>query len=274
MTSRNKKNTSVITATAIDGAEFVRWVLNGDNRDDLGQTIPVGGITFEEDNSILTAVFHKEYSSDATRRINEWVDGITGDPLTADKTAHVYDYDNRIYEIDFTASSSRYTVEPDISLELVTDTSRSMFFPENLLNPQSYVVNGSVNLGEWLLQHGDTSKTYFTIGDQNGTATMYAVYATGNEYYTQWNMVDASYYQAPDGKTRTATRVAYVNASRRDVYITTQFASNRVLTGVLYESTPKVSGKDWNRLDYLTSAVKAVTRAIYELDPGAEIGYI
>ena len=73
---------------------------------------------------LLKAVFGKEYSSEATKRINEWVDTLTGNPITADKTAHVHDYDNRIYEIDFSASSGRYTVEPDITLEFLTDASR------------------------------------------------------------------------------------------------------------------------------------------------------
>ena len=51
---------------------------------------------------------------------------------------------------------------------------------------------------------------------------------------------------------------------------------NQTLTGKIYNSTPKPpkDTADWDRLSYLTAAVNAVSRAIYRLDPGAEIGLV
>lgn len=52
--------------------------------------------------------------------------------------------------------------------------------------------------------------------------------------------------------------------------------ANRIFTGKIYNSTPKPpkDTADWDRLSYLTAAVNAVSRAIYRLDPGAEIGLV
>lgn len=281
VTNEGKTNKTDIIATPADDCYFVGWHLGDETLDSdvYGATISAGTLPFTNDNLTLTAVFGKNYTSPATQAINEWVDGLLGNPLVSNKTAHVVDYDNRIYEIELSASSSRYTIDKDIRIEFITDISRSMYFPETLLNEQDFTVNGQINLGQWLLDNGDQEKVYYVIGDINNTATMYAVYFSGNSYFTRWSIVDASYYLPYDnastsGRIKTVCEIS--GNGRTTIQITDRFADNRIFTGKIYNSTPKPpkDTADWDRLSYLTAAVNAVSRAIYRLDPGAEIGLV
>lgn len=272
------KNTVPIVATPAEGCYFVGWRRGDEVLTGYDSTFPVGGIEFTQDNQVLTAVFAKNYTSPATQEINEWVDSLLGNPLVSDKTAHVVDYDNRIYEVDLTASSSRYTIDQDIRIEFITDISRSMYFPETLLNEQDFTVNGQINLGQWLLDNGDPEEVYYVIGDINNTATMYAVYFSGNDYFTRWSIIDASYYLPYDNASTSGRikNVCQISNGNTTVSITDRFADNRIFTGKIYNSTPKPpkDTADWDRLSYLTAAVKAVSRSIYRLDPGAEISLV
>ncbi|MBR3170535.1 MAG: hypothetical protein IKF22_04670 [Lachnospiraceae bacterium] len=272
------KNTVPIVATPAEGCYFVGWRRGDEVLTGYDSTIPVGGIEFTQDNQVLTAVFAKNYTSPATQEINEWVDSLLGNPLVSDKTAHVVDYDNRIYEVDLTASSSRYTIDQDIRIEFITDISRSMYFPESLLNEQDFTVNGQINLGQWLLNNGDPEKVYYVIGDVNNTATMYAVYFSGNNYFTRWSIVDASYYLPYDNASTSGRikTVCEISNGRTTISITDRFADNRIFNGKIYNSTtkPPKDTADWDRLSYLTAAVNAVSRTIYRLDPGAQLGLV
>ena len=280
VTDLNWKNTAPIVATPADGCYFVGWHRGDEVLTGYSSTIPVGGIDITADNQVLTAVFGKNYTSPATQEINEWVDSLLGNPLESGKTAHVHDYDNRIYEIDLSASSSRYTIDQDIRIEFITDISRSMYFPETLLNEQEFRVNGQINLGQWLLDNGDPNQVYYVIGDINNTATMYAVYFSGNNYFTRWSIVDASYYLPYDNASTSGRikTVCEISNGRTTINMTDRFDgnANRIFTGKIYNSTPKPpkDTADWDRLSYLTAAVNAVSRAIYRLDPGAEIGLV
>ncbi|MDO5138536.1 MAG: SpaA isopeptide-forming pilin-related protein [Oscillospiraceae bacterium] len=280
ITGRDKKNTADIVATANEGCYFVGWRLGDNILSGYEATIRAGELQFTEDNQVLTAVFAKNYTSPATQEINEWVDSLLENPLESNKTAHVYDYDNRIYEIDLSASSSRYTIDQDIRIEFITDISRSMYFPETLLNEQDFRINGQINLGQWLLNNGDPEEVYYVIGDINNTATMYAVYFSGNNYFTRWSIVDASYYLPYDNASTSGRikTVCEVSNGRTTINMTDRFDgnANRIFTGKIYTSTPKPpkDTADWDRLSYLTAAVNAVSRAIYRLDPGAQIGLV
>lgn len=282
----NGKNKNTLTASAKDNCKFKYWQLDSEivSRE---PTIAIGELELTKDNMLLKAVFGKEYSSETTQQISEWIDMLTGNPITAEKTAHVYDYDNRIYEIDFSAASGRYTVEPDITIEFLTDASRSMFFPATLLQPDGLGHNASIvyesweydwwenkprlNLQKWLNENGDTGTTYYVITDiEEGSkmsATMYAVYHDGSK----WVYVDASYYEAPDGKTGSVRNVSDIN----DGYmVSNNGSSNHLMTGEIYVASDKVEGQEWNRLDYLKAAITAAGDALFELDPGAKVGLV
>lgn len=271
ITNENKTNKTDIVVTLNDECYFSGWRLGDDILEGYGPTIPAGSLRFPTDGLCLTALLGKNYTSQATQEINEWVDGLLGNPIITGKTAHVYDYDNRVYEVDINASSLRYTVNSGLTLEFVTDASRSMFFPAQITpanqNNGSYIYNGNINLGEWLSNHGTPGQTYFVVSDVGKTATMYAVYWGKQNKVDQWLYTDASYYQAPDGKTSTVFKVSDITNGQVG-------NKNYLLSGTIYTASPKESGKDWNRLDYLKSALLAATRALYRLDPSAQIGLI
>ena len=196
----------------------------------------------------------------------------------SDKTAHVYDYDNRIYEIDITASSMRYTVNSGLTLEFITDASRSMYFPAEITPATqrngSYVYNGTYNLEKWLNdnvpENERANRTFFVVGDVGASATMYAVYWGKKDNVNQWLYVDASYYNAPDGATRPDNQIYKVS----EIPDGKPAGKSYTLSGTIYTAPDKVEGKDWNRLDYLRSALLAATRALYRLDPSAQIGLV
>ena len=99
-TGTDHKNLTDIVATPAEGCYFVGWRLGNEILSGYDSTIPAGTLEFTDDNQTLTAVFGKNYTSPATQEINEWIDSLLGNPLESDKTAHVYDYDNRIYEVN------------------------------------------------------------------------------------------------------------------------------------------------------------------------------
>ena len=183
--------------------------------------------------------------------------------LEVDKTAEVYDYDNRIYEVDLFASSGYYIVTPDLVLDFVVDASRSMYFPENLTKVGEYNKT-SAGLRSWLNTTGDRDQVYFVIDDKNGAATNYAVFYQNGH----WNAIDASLYDAPDG--RTGTPVA--EANWQDNLPSGVFKKD--MDGNVYIANPKVAGEPWCRLDYMEIAVKAAAEILYTVNPGARIGLV
>lgn len=97
----------------------------------------------------------------------------------------MYDYENRIYRVDITATSNLYALDKDVKLGFIMDVSASMKFPSQLdmvsrynntqitineadqLSLELYRINQSGNK-TWL----DQSKTYYIISDKSGTATV------------------------------------------------------------------------------------------------------
>ena len=61
---------------------------------------------------------------------------------------------------------------------------------------------------KWLDDNGVPGQTYYVVSDVGATATMYAVYWGKRDNVNQWLYTDASYYQAPDGKTNTVFKVS------------------------------------------------------------------
>lgn len=86
---------------------------------------------------LLTAEYEKMADDEIEKYdidwlLDNWQASLTGDLEDVDKTAHVVDPANRIYEIDLKASSRKYLAIPSITLDFITDISRSMYFPANL----------------------------------------------------------------------------------------------------------------------------------------------
>ena len=187
--------------------------------------------------------------------IEEWKRQMTQD-MVVDKTAEVFDYENRIYQVDLGVSSGYHLITPALAMEFVLDASRSMFFPENLHEHASY--SNLQGFRNWINNNGNRSQVYYVITDPNGQATNWAVYY--NTDLNGWYVVDASNYDAPDGNNQTGTAINQWNRNDGD--------------GTIYIADEKIEGQPWCRLDYMKLAVSAAARVLFAVDPSAQIGIV
>ena len=279
-------NTYGFTATKKPLHTFVKWELRKANGDLVSEyttpAIDAKSIQLTEDNMTLTAVFRKKTETeidndDINTLLDEWKSNLTGDLVGVDKTAHVHDYENRIYEIDLSASSGKWAVERSINLDFITDTSRSMYFPANLeyaiSNLGSQEANRTAsttnNLKDWLTRNGGNGEYYVISNDDS--ATMYAVYKVGNE----WKCKDSSYYYYIEAGTGTSNTEYDIQNNLT--------VGTRTATGVIYKSSsptapytshskPSNLTEYWARLDYLYKAVMTATEVLKTIDPNSEVG--
>ena len=215
-TNTSKTNNTLITANPTSSRYlFSHWELDGDmvyangtTTDDgsgatMGSRIEPGQLRFTANNQELKARFilNPDVTSNVPAKsfdeeaLQAWYDLLqnTNPPFSSvDKTAEVYDYYNRIYQIDFTAASGVQTFASDIDLSFVMDVSNSMLFPATM-NP--YKVGGNVVTKKLTsnsldsLPHSNGEK-YFVIGDEGYTSTVYTIWHNGSS----WQFADASQY--------------------------------------------------------------------------------
>ena len=228
---------------------------------------------------------------DVDSLIEKWKREMTSE-MTVNKTAEVYDYDNRIYRVDLEASSGYYELSPSIALEFVVDASRSMYYPAKLNDVGDYRTTDAndsreiTDIRDWLRNHGDTSEIYYIITNPNSDATIFAIWYDGI-----WRYADASYYHTQDSTVigMRGGMYGYVyteDASRHpDLYQNSELGegrhpenitvlNSRAFDGNIYTSDKKIAGQPWNRLDFLRSSVKAAAQVVYAVDPGARIGLV
>jgi len=217
--------------------------------------------------------------------IKKWMDQKTQE-ATYDKTAEVYDYENRIYQVDIAASSADYEVSPSVALEFVVDASRSMFFPTKIEQCGTLTGNSNTAVKDWLEQNGDINKTYFVVNNPNSDATQIALfynpYETKHWYnqggwkyyegepYGVWEWTDASKYNPPDGNIEIGNvldRWSYSNLDLK-VYETDMLSSPQ------YEQNYGNRGTYMSRIEYLKQCVRVASQVIYAVDENAQIGLI
>ena len=302
ITNKGKANAYTITAVPSQGYHFKEWRLGETVLSGFNSVIQAGSLTFPEDNMILTAVFEKDAGSsgagetDYAAIINKWKEQNLVSEMNLDKTAHVYDYDNRIYEVDFTASGKATVIAPDLQLAFVTDVSRSMYFPAGLTQAKTYStttynsekpskplvdVLGDLKNQDYATSHsGDHDDVYYLIGDPEYTSTVYAV--RYNLSTNKWMYIDASY------DIRTYPKNGASQGS--DVWHVNNADGNEVGWKVLsdwvtYNNGLKLQGKSLDgkiyvandvryRLDYLQQAVDAASEVVYAVNQDAEIGLV
>ncbi len=279
--SSNRNDGQIEVRTIAPGYKFVGWNVyypNGTlyqsytNTNALkNQRINSNSVSIPQDGMVIKAMFEEKETPPAFEdsnmdELSEWADDIAETKFSTEKTAEVFDYDNRIYRVKMSASSQKQAIDSSVVINFITDTSRSMYFPANLYaQPTDYTTLPTYNFNdgtedgkkirEWL-RGKNTNNVYYFIGKQNTDATVYALYHNGSE----WVYVDASYYgpNADDGQTRAASSVSGYNRTSGD-------------NGIIYTSDPRVSGKPWSRLDYLVMSVETAVKVIYEICPNAQI---
>ena len=220
--------------------------------------------------------------------LEAWRDKITSRKIITDKTAAVADYDNRIYKIDLKATSDVSMLTHKIDLELITDTSRSMYFPATLESTGYQFHKDKVNgtSGDSLtevVKRLDKSKVYYFIG--NGEqATVYALYFDG--YYNgvnyelnkndttnagRWRFVDSSYMNPPDaGSMNQSDRINRLMGT--DIEDFKAKVNPDVEDGTmcsLYTSPDNIT-----RLAYLKEAVRIASEIVFAADRDSRIGLV
>ncbi|MBQ8074682.1 MAG: VWA domain-containing protein, partial [Oscillospiraceae bacterium] len=215
--------------------------------------------------------------------IDKWKNEMTQD-LVVDKTAEVYDYENRIYQVDLMASSGYHIISPALALEFVVDASRSMFFPENLhrvqVNGSDYTYSNMQGLRYFFtrLDASQRDTVFYVITDKNNAATNWAVfyhdadkltvYKDGGPMASGWYYIDASYFYPPDDYER---RYPYTGGW---CYPLDTSTLNSLNDGYIYTADEKVEGQPWSRLEYMQISVEAAARVLYAVDPDAQIGLV
>ncbi len=205
--------------------------------------------------------------------INKWKEQKTKD-VSYDKTAEVYDYENRVYQVDITASSSDYEVSPSIALEFVVDASRSMFFPTSVTEVGTFTGTNASNVRDWINANGDTNQVYFVIQNKNGAATQYAIF---NDPNGQWRWVDASNYNPPDDIANGGTKNSRYEGGLLSNWTYGNMDDGKIYTTGITGSSNGTYGerKTWiSRIEYLKQCARVASQVIYAVDDNAQIGLI
>lgn len=213
--------------------------------------------------------------------LTAWKDKVENSKIIVDKTASVADYDNRIYQIDLKALSDITIIANKVDLELIVDTSRSMYFPANLSPLSGYfftsIMGSDSHSLEKQLSWLDKNQIYYFIG--NGEqATVYALYyaASGtnlNDYTGDqcWKFVDASYMNPPDaGSMNQSDRLNRLVGARIDDLAYNICNQNRDGGGCrLYTASSSIT-----RLAYLKEAVRIASEIVYAVNKDNRIGLV
>ena len=236
-------------------------------------------------NSNVTDLFTQE---EVESIIEKWKEQKTSE-LSYDKTAEVYDYENRIYQVDLTASSSDYEVSPSIALDFVVDASRSMYFPTSITEVGTFNGTNASNVRDWINAHGNTNQVYFVIQDKNGKATQYAIFFDPNSTYQekvygrtvtrygQWLWCDASNYNPPDDTANGGSSSSRRAGDPLSSWSATNMNDGKIYTTDITGSSNGTYGtrKTWvSRIEYLKQCVRVASQVIYAVDEDAQIGLI
>ena len=205
-----------ITAVPREGYAFCYWELNGTPMGYASSSIGPNQPTpvYFQNNDQLKAVFKKTTVVDANgnavsditvdpaekQKFEHWLESLDqGEPLSASKTAKVYEHDNRseynnrIYQVDIDAVSARVAANANIGVAFILDASNSMMFPAHLVRTGHEMVLTQENLNE---AFPDDNGPYYIISDPTGTSTVIRIYKENGIWYS----VDASYYDDPEWK--------------------------------------------------------------------------
>ena len=220
--NHDKKNAGTITATPVrhmnqgqNKWQFDHWELDGLplDRAQYGATIQADQLPIPHNGSNLVAYFRQnpnyvvppiEKEPSSIDDMAVWLEGLQNRNIPLDssatkKTAEVYDYQNRIYRVDFTSKANFETFAGNIDMAFCLDVSNSMYFPSALVeadtnhsNPMPiYQINNSgrgwSNQG-WLDTSRGWNNPYYLVADASGTATVFKIYYKDG----YWKAQDAS----------------------------------------------------------------------------------
>ena len=246
---------------------FSHWTLNDAILDITSDTITADNWPKEVKGDNLQAVFAKvidangnahstiQVDDDEKEKFQRWLASLESDQkLSADKTAHVYDYDNRIYQIDITAQSARVNPYANIGVAFILDASNSMQFPSNLQKTgKTMVLTQETMDAAFPGERGP----YYIISEPTKTATVYQVYKDPDRPSDDtWYAIDASYYYARNGAL--SNRVWTLKTTNH--YADVDEASDTLLAYPIYRAVG-----DKKRVDYLNQSMQGTIDAMRDI---------
>ena len=256
---------TVIRAVATNSNyTFSHWTMNGVILDIASDTISADNWPEEVRGDNLQAVFAKvidangsahstiHVSDDEKQKFQRWLASLESDQkLSADKTAKVYDYDDRIYQIDISAESARVNPYANIGVAFILDASNSMQFPSHLQKTgKTMVLTQETMDAAFPGERGP----YYIISEPTKTATVYRVYKDPERPSDDtWYAIDASYYYARNGAL--SNRVWTLKTTNH--YADVDEASDTLLAYPIYRAVG-----DNKRVDYLNQSMQGTINAM------------
>lgn len=175
---------------------FGYWMLDGEILSITSDTLNQGELL---NGSYLEAVFatvidandgsHStiHVGTEKKEQFRRWLDSLEHDQtLSANKTAKVHDYSNRIYKVQIDAATARMSATANLGIAFILDASSSMEFPASLQR-----TGITMTLTQESLNHtfGNSEGPYYIISDPKGTSTVIRIYKANGTWYS----IDASF---------------------------------------------------------------------------------
>ena len=134
-------------------------------------------------------------SDDKAKEFQAWMESLKNkEDVTVDKTAHVVDYQNRIYEVDISANSAKIDFGAEIDLAFILDMSSSMLFPYHLVRmDHAPVLLTQETLNELFPDH---NSDHFFISSPTLSSTVYRLFVNTDG---KWYAVDEAWWQKDGG---------------------------------------------------------------------------
>lgn len=169
--------------------------------------------------------------------------------IDVDKTAVNKNWDERTYDVTITASSKLEKEEKKpIDVVLAIDTSGSMLFPSKLnqVDETVYTLDG---LKSYFTENKniDKEKSYYTIRDPEGTATVYRIYYENRK----WHIIDASY--SDKSKSKNLSEFSWQNQNHWRIY---------------------TASDETDRLEYVKKAAKQFIGSLSNMSSESRLGIV
>ena len=211
--TQDGKLTKTIKAVPQSGETFICWKLDGQILPITSDTIHPNDYNFSGALD-LQAMFatvidangnaqqNIHISDDKQKEFEKWMESLKNKKdVTVDKTAHVVDYDNRIYEVDISASSAKIDFGAEIDLAFILDMSSSMLFPYHLVRMNHEPVLLTQETLNALFP--DHNSEHFFISSPTVSSTVYRLFYDLVE--EKWYAVDEAWWQTDGGDQQGST---------------------------------------------------------------------
>ena len=247
---------------------FSHWTLSGNVLDIMSDTItaenwlPDEAVRGDDLQAVFAKVIDANGNAHSTIQLDgnekaqfeKWLTSLqSNQKLSADKSAKVYDYDNRIYQVDISAESARVNPSANIGVAFIVDASNSMQFPANLQRTGKTMVLTQETMDA---AFPGEKGPYYIISEPTKTATVYRVYKEDDD--DTWYAIDASYYYDRHGYYK--NKVWTLNGTNR--YSDVDETQGTLLAYPIYKDADNGNKR---RVDYLNDSMGGTIDAMRDI---------